>query len=104
MESFSVDELILLTSNLLILPGLLYMGVAGYRDSTEFSRRQRLEDRRQAPRRFNDRRPGMKDRRRNQYADRFNQRGLLTRRSEMARRKADRIIQQQLAPARESAA
>lgn len=103
MESLNVADLILLTTNILIAPGLVYMGIWGYRDQKDFSKFDRARERRARSRRWSDQYSRQRDRRRLHQPVTANQREQERRNARAHRRRDDRVAALQLGNAESSA-
>lgn len=95
MDTYSVNEVVLLATNLILAPCLIYLGIWGYRDSEDFAEQDSLEDNRLASRRRADRYPRIRDRRRYSSQTVIERRSI-GRRAHQSRRQDDRRLNEEV--------
>lgn len=91
MDISNMNEVILLATNIVLAPCLLYLGIWGFRDQEDWDRLAKLEEKRQRPRRRQDRYPRARDRRRTMLGYVLERRSGEQRRAPQVRRREDRI-------------
>lgn len=88
MDGYNLNEMVLLATNIILAPGLIYLGITGFRDDTLIATNRNT---RLVLRRRTDRYPGVRDRRRQDKMTVLERRQLQTRRESKGRRAPDRI-------------
>lgn len=91
MEIGNMNDVILLATNVILAPCLLYLGIWGFRDQADWDRLAKLEEKRQRPRRRQDRYPRARDRRRTMLGYVLERRTGNQRREVAVRRRQDRV-------------